>query len=478
MARFKLYLFSGTLLFVFGLSLVTNWYAPLIYTMMIVLLIMVLDKLGKGIVLREMIAFHTSFVCLAMPLLGYAQYTRADLTARLWFRYMVVPEDVYFGFTLPAVSAFVFAITLPLMGLKSADQGEHLNRLVARTRNILKQPQIRIKGIYIILVGLVMLFISNFLPVEVRFISLLFYFAAFAGILYVYYSDSFKFKIPILIAFLLFIIANALRSGMFTVVAYMGITMFSFVFLGTKTPFWRKTIVFAFSVFVLFLIQSVKPSYRAATWGNDGESGESNTEIFVGLISEKLSGGSIFSKQAFFWIYYRTNQGFNIALVMRRVPRVQPFDGGSNLLRAAASSLVPRFLWPDKPEAGGKFNMKYYAGRVIKGWSTNIGPLGEAYGSFGPTGGIVFMFFLGMFVRWAYKRVFVIAHGIPLVICWLPVLFYQVTYSAETDTLQILNSLVKSALFMWVLYKFMPGLFGVSTTIQKRPRPAQLQLEH
>jgi hypothetical protein len=466
-------------LLVFVLSLATDWYAPLIYTLMIVLLVMVLDKLGKGIVLREMIAFHTCFVCLAMPLLGYAEYTRTDLSARSWFRYMVVTEDVYFSFTLPAVAAFVFAVCFPMVGRKCSDEGEYLNRLVARIKNILTQPQIRTKAIYLIVIGLIMLFVSSFLPLEVRFISLLFYFSAFGGILYIYYSPSFKFKIPVLTIFILFIIANALRSGMFTVLAYMGITMFSFVFLGRRTPFWKKTIVFAVSVFALFLIQSVKPSYRAQTWTGTEESEESNAEIFVSLVSDKLSGGAIFSKKAFFWIYYRANQGFNIALVMQRVPRVQPYDGGTNLARTAAASVIPRFLWPDKPEAGGKFNMKYYAGRTIKGWSTNIGPIGEAYGSFGPTGGIIFMFFLGLFIRWAMRRVFIIAARLPLIICWLPVLFYQVTYSAETDTLQVLNSLFKSAIFMWILFKIFPGLIGLSSDRPTRkPIPRHLQLEN
>ena len=51
--------------------------------------------------------------------------------------------------------------------------------------------------------------------------------------------------------------------------------------------------------------------------------------------------------------------------------------------------------------AGGQYNMKYYTGLVIEGWSTNVGPVGEAYGSFGVTGGIMYMFCLGLFIRWA-----------------------------------------------------------------------------
>ncbi|WP_315819863.1 hypothetical protein [Paraflavitalea speifideaquila] len=173
------------------------------------------------------------------------------------------------------------------------------------------------------------------------------------------------------------------------------------------------------------------------------------------------NGDLLFEERAVFNTYIRTNQGFNVALVMRRIPSYQPYDNGNNLFKVMAASIVPRFLWPDKPEAGGKFNMKYYAGYSIKGWSTNIGPLGEAYGSFGVVGGILFMFLLGIFIRWSYKLVFTISKRIPLLICWIPVLFYQITYSGETDTLQILNSLVKSAFFIWLLYKLLPGWFGI-----------------
>jgi len=119
---------------------------------------------------------------------------------------------------------------------------------------------------------------------------------------------------------------------------------------------------------------------------------------------------------------------------------------------------VPRFMWADKPMAGGAANMQYYAGYTIKGYTVNIGPLGEAYGSFGVTGGIIFMMVLGAFIRFAYGAVFRLAGRFPLLVFWLPVLFYQVTYSGENDTLQILNSLMKSAFFIWLLYKAFPQL--------------------
>ena len=143
-------------------------------------------------------------------------------------------------------------------------------------------------------------------------------------------------------------------------------------------------------------------------------------------------------------------------------------------MKAFASAFVPRFLWPDKPEAGGKFNMEFYTGYRIVGWSTNVGPLGEAYGSFGVTGGIVYMFFLGLFIRWMYVLVFKAARNVPLLICWLPVFFFQIISSAETDSLQIFNSLIKASFFVWLLYKFLPSWFGVVKKTIRQKTSARL----
>lgn len=463
MAKIKAYIFSLLILIVFILSLVTDWNFFLSIALSAILLVHILDKLSKGIVLREMIAFHGAFVCLIMPLLGYSMFTRYNALSRLWVRYMPVSEGVYFNFALPAMAAFAFAVCLPVNSKKHGDEGENLKDTIERIKTVLLQPEMRNKGIVIIIVGVVMLFISGFMPAAFRFVALLFYFSSFAGVLYIFYSPSFPYKVHLLVIFSVFIVANALRSGMFTVIAYMGITMFSFFFLGRRVAFWKKLLFFALGVFLLVLIQSVKPMYREFTWRQNYEGNKAM--LFMELLTDKFSKGDFFTDESLFWLYYRANQGYNVALVMRRIPAIQGFDGGINLLRNATSSVVPRFLWPDKPEAGGKFNMKYYAGFTIRNWSTNIGPVGEAYGSFGVEGGIVFMFVLGLFIRWAYQRLFQVARKIPLLICWLPVLFYQVTFSMETDTLQIMNSLVKSAFFIWLLYKFTPVLFG---TIRRR----------
>lgn len=377
---------------------------------------------------------------------------------------MRVPDHVYFSFALPALSIFTFALTYPLKMLK--DEKEMLNAKIKLIGNKLSND--KQTGIIIILIGLASSYISAFLPVGLRFFVDLFFFSSFAGLLYIKFG-SLKYKNIILLLFLFFILLKSLGTGMFTIVVYMGITIFSFFLLGNSMSLLKKMGLFLLGVFGIIIIQNVKLTFRKNTWNKDYEGNK--LVLFTQLMTENIRKGDVlFEKESFYHIYTRINQGYNVSLVMKRIPAVQPFDGGINLSRSLAAALIPRLLWPDKPEAGGKFNMQHYAGITLRGWSTNIGPLGEAYGSFGRYGGIFFMFLLGLLIRFVYRKVFDISDGLPLIVLWIPVLFYQVTYSAETDTLQILNTLFKTSFFIWLIYKLLPGWLGRIRTHSMRKK--------
>jgi len=79
-----------------------------------------------------------------------------------------------------------------------------------------------------------------------------------------------------------------------------------------------------------------------------------------------------------------------------------------------------------------------------------------------------------LLIRYAYGLVFSVARRTPLILFWIPFLFYQITYSFETDTLQITNSLIKSAFFIYILYKFMPYWFGRHIPLPKTKKETQL----
>ncbi|WP_205508578.1 hypothetical protein [Longitalea arenae] len=453
--RYTSYIWSLGQLLIFTLSVVSNWYDPLVYGLSILSVLMVLDKLGKGIVLREIIALHAVFICLLMPLVGYLIYNRTNTLALVWVRYMPINKEIYFNFCLPAVCGFCMLLCWPLTRENKSDFGAPLKKIIANIGNQLAGNQ-RI-GIYLLTVGVITNTFVHYVPAFLQYVFTLVYFSAFAGLLYVFFAGKFAYRRVILIAFGLFIIGVALRSGMFTIIAYMGMTLFSFFFIGMKASMLRKTIYFLAAFLLLAIIQSVKPAYRHQISRNpDGN----KAQIFASLVKKRLNSmDNIVSPNNYFFLYYRANQGYNVGLVMRNMPDATPHDNGSYLLVKIAAAFVPRLLWPTKPEAGGIANMKYYANVTIVGFATDVGPLGEAYGSFGVVGGVIYMMLLGLFIRFVYGRLFLIAQKLPLIILWIPVMFYQVTYSSENDTLQILNSLIKSAFFIFLLYRFLPKLF-------------------
>jgi hypothetical protein len=269
-----------------------------------------------------------------------------------------------------------------------------------------------------------------------------------------------------IVLFCLAIINNALNTGMFTIIAYMGIIIFSFFYYGNKTSLLKKVFIVLIGILFMLVLQTTKKTYRQFTWGRDYT--ENKAVLFIELFTDNLQKGSdLIEMDALFPIYTRTNQGLNVSMVMKRIPAVQDFDEGDRLTTVILSSLVPRFLWPDKPQAGGKFNMLYYAGFRIRDILRMLDRLEKHMEVLGSFGGVIYMILLGLFIRWAYIRVFAVSQKIPLLICWLPVLFFQVIYSNENDTLQILNSLFKSAFFIVILYKFVPFLFKIVESRRK-----------
>jgi hypothetical protein len=272
--RFSSYIFAIINLVIFLLSLFFKEYDLLVYASMIVSILMVLDKLGKGIVLREVIALFNCLIYLFMPLMGFLYYTQSNKIAALFVRFMPVSKSTYFDLALPAITGFILLMCWPLHSDKG-DEGEAIQRIIDNGKKRLAGNH-RI-GITLLIVGVIISFLIQYLPVSLQYIFTLFYFSSFAGLLYIYFSPEFPFKKTILTLFILFILAGALRNGMFTILAYMGMTIFSFVFLNRKVALWKKLFFFSLAVFVLIIIQTVKPDYRRQVLKTDKENKASSS---------------------------------------------------------------------------------------------------------------------------------------------------------------------------------------------------------
>jgi hypothetical protein len=445
-------------------SLVTTDYTLNVIAVTLFVSIYAMYRIGKGLVLMEMMAFHCCLTCILAPLMGFNFYGADSEIARLWVKVMTIDPDTYFEFVLPATIAYVIGLTFPFGKNKFTDYGDNVASIVTQIQKYLSDKTQM--GLVLLGVGFVCYFLRLTFMGPLQHVFQIFYYFLFTGVLYVYYQKTFRLKWLIYFGVGSLLIFDAVKTGMFTIVAYMSITIFSIFLLKKRIPLYRKLIFVALGFSTFIVIQASKYNYRNATWVDNFEG--SRASILQKEMGDKIDNfSSLFSEKAFFPIYTRINQGHNIQLVLQRIPAMQDYDYGESLFVALVSAFVPRLFWPDKPQLGGVYNMKHYLGVDLVGWSTNIGPIGEAWGNFGKWGGIIYMFFYGFFIRWCFTRLFVWSKKRPLLLLWIPVLFYEATFSIEGDSLQTFNSIFKAAVVVWALAKVFPAIFGEEKIVIK-----------
>lgn len=414
--------------------------------------IRLLWKIGNGSFFLELFYIYTAFTCLLMPLVGYVFFPASNALAATWGRFMPIKEDAYFSFALPAV----ILIGVVLFGFRrnSPDDAEVVRDLSLRIKtDVVKIPPSLI--LTACLISLVSYNISELLPDALKQVNTFLYYSLFAFLFYIIFHKNFPKKKYFAIGIGLFIVIDALRSGMFTIIAYMGGLFLIILLSGKRIPLIVKTSLFVFAIFFIAFLQLFKLELRRSF---KSKQDTPVTELVSNVIT-KTSASEF--ETTLFPLYYRMNQGFNIALVMRHIPKNIEHLGGEYLLTNFVSSFVPRLFWEDKPKAGGIENMRIYTGINIRGWSTNVGPIGEAYGSFGYIGGWLYVMLFAGFIRVVYIRFITLSQRIPILFLWMPPFFYQTIYVMEADSLQAFNSIMKGAVFLFLLYKLFPVLFGV-----------------
>ena len=183
--------------------------------------------------------------------------------------------------------------------------------------------------------------------------------------------------------------------------------------------------------------------------------------FFFQATARKLANpDELLDPQSLFATAVRLNQGWLVANTMYQVPRYHPYGDGRTILKSLVASFVPRIIWKDKPESGGRANLKRFWGMEISGYSMNIGVIGEAYANFGKTGGIFFMFFYGLLLNIFLSIILGLVKVHPTVLLWFPILFlYPV--GTETDVLSTINPLVKISAFILVLFLLFPHLLRI-----------------
>lgn len=400
-----------------------------------------IDSIGKSYNPLDALILITLFQCMMMPIVVFHVYNDDALVIALKYD-MGVSADRYYGFIFPAILAMIIGIKLP--GLLQRSYQQQIFQTIQRAKRHL-QGKGNV-GFLFIIIGFVSGIMTFFVPGDLNYIVYLFEKLLYVGVLYIYFSDFKSKKLYLGLAFF-FIFSKSLAQGMFGELVYIVMLGTLLVLLGQKIKSYLKFGIAILGMVFIFLIQSVKSEYRASAWGGGG-----GASLYLTLVQDRLSNpGKFFDWTTLFPFVNRANQGMIIGKVMDHVPSRAPFAEGETIFTSLAASFVPRLLWPNKPIAGGKLNMERFTGFIIEGYSMNVSPLGEAYGNFDVNGGIIFMFFYGLFFALVITMLLHIGKKRPTILLWIPVLFLN-SVQIETDILMCVNSMLKSLLFVWFCY--------------------------
>ncbi len=396
-------------------------------TVFFAVLIILVRDLGTEISIRHIIAFICTMQWLFGPVLGYIYNDAVYQDYQ-----MAVPKSEYFGFVLPCTLLFLAGLYLKL-GKKILPD--------------IKYPFMDYysKGVLLVIVGFL------FEPFNLGFAGYLLQGIRFVGVFYIYISGN-KYRfiwISLVFGYLALI---SLGEAMFHDLLLWGSFLLMIIFVTNRKSILIRVSYLTTGIILIFMLQLVKSDFRSFAWREDSEH-LNKVQVFANIVTNKIfSDEPVLTRENISNTVVRINQGWIIARVMDYVPRVEPYGNGRTIKDAMIATIFPRFLYKDKPMAGGQANMLRYTGINIYGSaSMDISQVGEAWANFGYTGGIIFMFFLGLFFNWVLFRLEKLFTKYPDLIFWFPLIFFQVV-KAETSMVTILNHMVKALIVTWIFF--------------------------
>lgn len=360
---------------------------------------------------------------------------------------MYVDEEAYLLFVVPSLLAFIFFIRFfsPIISILAVRQ------FIERTA-ILNHKNIY----YIFIIGVVAQIASTSASPSLKFILFLVsQFTFIASIYMMVLRMRFRWISMVISFFLLFMLS--LEYSVFHVLLLWSALIASYICAEFRIGFYTKLATLLIGVLLVAHLQAAKAEYRLRVLQNPANA---NLSTLVDTMIENsfLQNSQFTSQQSeAARLNSRLNQGWIISAVMRYVPAAREFENGDTLIYALQDSLLPRFLY-DKRSVSVSENFERYTGlRVSDNTSFGISVVGEAWVNFGYFG-IAFMGFFGAFYGYVIRAVVFMSRRFPTVIFWIPLIFLQAT-KAETETVVVLNHIVKSgilvAMFYFVAYKFL-----------------------
>lgn len=425
---FAFFIIASIIYTVSGLSLY-SYFAILITVHQLLVLFY---SIGYIIPIRYLFGFLMSLQLLFGPALAYSMSGFQSM--------MVVSEEKYFGYAIPAILLFIIGLHISSRKL----EGEFLDTIMIK-RFVFSSKYF---PFILIGVGFVSSYVSSLFSADLAFVFYLLGSLKFIGVFSLIIGAR-KLKIVPLIVVYTSVFASSLAGAMFHDL------MIWLIFLGIifaikyKPNIIHKTILAIVFIFFAILIQSLKKDYRSATWEGGKETG---LETFSNAYEETQSQGSILAYKNLSKQLVRINQGYIVTNIMKTVPAIVPYSEGEELKMILTAAILPRFLAPNKLTAGNQEIFKKYSGIPLrKGTSMALSSIGDGYVNYGVLGGCIFMFILGLMYSEVLKLFHKYSKNFPILLLFTPLVFYYpIRPDCELQT--ILGHLVKSCFLIFVIF--------------------------
>jgi len=387
-------------------------------------------RLDQGVPLLQLTGLISVLQWLVGPVLAYNldyQYGRYQ---------MYVDEATYFEYALPATALYVAVMLAIGASIRQRELLADLDR-----SNFVKI------GFFLNIAAFVVQVAITRAPSSLFFFLALITQARYVGAIYFLMSRH-PLRLLFAAGSLAFLLMSSVSVGMFhDMLLWLALT-FCYWFARRRWTLQAKLLTLSVSALLLFALQVVKQDYRQQL-----KSGQQPS--LVGMMFSYLAPtGAAWSDGALAYAVVRLNQGWIVSKIMEHVPDEEPYADGETIKQAFVSSLLPRFLAPDKKEAGGRENFMRYTGLNLEmNTSMGISPLGEAYANFGTLGGALTMMGFGAFFGFLFKLTLRLLVRRPTFFFWLPLIFYQ-SIKAETEFVVVLNQLSKGSVVAVALFLF------------------------
>ncbi len=312
--------------------------------------------------------------------------------------------------------------------------------------------------------GILLKIALPFFPAELGFFIYVLSMIRFVGAFALYAVNTKKY-FHWLVFVLLLEVLQAFVIGMYHDMT-MWLVFFALFYIYIKKPSLKWKMAFSLIALLLILfIQSMKQVYRAATWSGDREASLS-TALDVAETNTNLE--SLTGEDNLLSTLTRSNQAWIFASTVDHMNRYQNFQGLANVQLYTEAALLPRFLAPNKIQAGDKVIFNKFSGHTInEGTSMGLGIFADGYIAYGAWGVALFGFALGLLFSITFKVVENWTKISPFFMLFLfPILNYAVRPDCETQT--TINHLVKSMFIYWLLVLAYRRYFGQKLMVLKK----------